>query len=115
MTTKPKAQAIRRDAVDSGSIGYLEVFHNHSWYAVCADGMNVNIAIVLCTQLGYDGAFAVADLGMKTPSSDVKQLRLGNLTCSGMEKTTSDCTHTSGWKTGPCNGRRVAALMCRGQ
>ena len=67
MTTKPKAQAIRRDAVDSGGIGYLEVFHNHSWHAVCADGMNVNIANVLCTQLGYDGAFAVGDLGMKTP------------------------------------------------
>ena len=114
MAAKPRRLKLRRDVVDGGSIGYLEMFHNHSWHSVCADGLNAKVANVICSQLGYDGAIAIGDVGIKTPTPDGKQLSLSNLTCSGLEMTTRDCTRKMNWVTGACKGQRVAALLCRG-
>ena len=114
-STKSRKYQVRRDVADSDSIGYLEVFHNHSWYSVCADRISVNIANVICTQMGFDGAIAFGDIGMKITVPYEEQLKLSNLTCSGVERTIGECNHTSHWETGPCYGRRIASLMCRGR
>jgi hypothetical protein len=74
--------------------GRPEIFREGGWTPVCSSGANAGAAGVLCKAMGFSGASESSKCigsgcGAKSPG-------LGELACSGTEKSVLACPHEAG-------------------
>ncbi|KAJ8300392.1 hypothetical protein KUTeg_021911 [Tegillarca granosa] len=84
---------------DSGlrGAGFVEVFYNNQWGAVCNDVWSINNARVICRELGYNTTFALAGTqrAIKTLTwpAVTKRLLVSEVTCTGSEANFKSCQY----------------------
>ena len=91
--------------------GRVEVFYNETWGTVRADDhSHINIAQVVCRQLGFAGAVSIHKDAYFGPGSGPVWLR--SVKCQGNETRISDCRH-GGWNThGPSHNDDLGVVCC---
>ena len=92
----------------SSSEGRVQVYSGEAWAAVCQDAWDLNDAIVVCRELGFEQAIDVDEFFGQVNGQEI--IRSG-LECVGNETTVSKCRH-SGLGDGLCQDRKVAGLRC---
>ena len=101
---------------DSGgstpSRGHVEVLHKGEWGHVCRFGWSIEMAIVVCKQLGFptaEGAFKV-----ENNARDTSSIFLHAYGCNGNEVAIHYCYHR-GWKKHKCQlSSGIAGVICTG-
>ena len=102
---------------DSGgstpSRGHVEVLHKGEWGHVCGNGWNIEMAIVVCKQLGFptaEGAITVDNVAI-----DKSSIFLHSYGCTGDEVAIHYCRHR-GWKKHKCSLSKhgIAGAICTG-
>ncbi|KAL5506472.1 hypothetical protein EMCRGX_G008114 [Ephydatia muelleri] len=94
----------------SVSQGRVEICYNHQWGTVCDSTWDINAAIVVCRQLGYNGtAYAIrgAKYGQGTGA-----VLLGGVVCSGSELTPFECSRSQGIGSTNCLHSSDAGVNC---
>ena len=89
--------------------GRVEVFYNGEWGTVCDDGWDLNNAVVVCRQLGFDLAITVRDDAYYGQGSG--QIWLDDVNCTGTELEIGDCSH-DGWGNHNCYNFEDVGVQC---
>ncbi|XP_077978778.1 scavenger receptor cysteine-rich domain-containing protein DMBT1-like [Glandiceps talaboti] len=108
--TETSGQAVRLTGgrTDVPFEGRVEIFHGGQWGTVCNTTFGLNEAIVVCKQLGYDGAYRPQSFGAGSGS-----IHLSYLDCCGSELSLSLCRHSSWNTTSTCDHSQDAGVICR--
>eukprot|EP00731_Ephydatia_muelleri_P004260 Em0002g436a len=100
--------------VGSGSTisqGRVEVCYNNTWGTVCDDSWDINEAIVVCNQIGYNGTSYVYTNGYFGLGTG--PIMLTGLGCTSSEASVISCPHTSSvLGTTGCNHSADAGVSC---
>ena len=106
--------SVRLFAGQDSSSGIVQVWHEESWQPLCGDEWNLNIANVVCKQLGFNGATASE---VNYNSSKVNARRFvwtDGLTCYGLYLVNlGECnalSQTWGFRT--CSREKPASVKC---
>ncbi|XP_072048762.1 uncharacterized protein [Amphiura filiformis] len=96
----------------SSSAGRLEIYHDGQWGTVCDDSfdLNNNGATVACRQLGFTSGTVVSS---GTYGSGSGQIWLDDVSCSGTERSLTECTHNT-WGDNNCGHHEDAGVICSG-
>ena len=89
--------------------GRVEVYHSGAWGTVCDDDWNLQDAMVVCHQLGYDtavGARIRAAFGRGSGS-----IWYDNVNCNGREANLTQCGH-NGLGVHNCYHWEDAGVIC---
>ena len=91
--------------------GRVEVFYNETWGTVESEyNTHINIAQVVCRQLGFAGALSIHKDAYFGPGSG--PVWLSSVRCQGNETRLSDCRH-GGWNIhGPSHSNDLG-VVCR--
>jgi len=106
-----KLRLIGSDTTGYISRGYLEVYHNGRWGAICSDGWNDEDSYVACGNLGYPD-FKREE--WRKPVFKYKAFPyywLSRMRCNGLESTLFECDHT-GWGPHKCSKKTPVYLEC---
>ncbi|KAF5912407.1 hypothetical protein HPG69_004077, partial [Diceros bicornis minor] len=97
--------------VDGSSLcsGRVEVKFQEQWGTVCDDGWDLNVAAVVCRQLGCPSAFFFPGI-VNSPATS-SPIWLDNISCSGNESALWDCGHRE-WGIHDCSHNEDATLTC---
>ena len=90
--------------------GRVEIFHNNIWGTICRNYWDINVATVLCRQLGFYGEASAARFG---PGSDDQPIWLTKVNCTGEENFITDCSHNP-WGINYCHHQGDAGVTCSG-
>jgi hypothetical protein len=93
----------------SNGTGRVEVFYNGQWGTICHDYWNINIAKVVCRQVGFPYV-ARALYGYQVPDGTGK-IWLDNVICTGNEQSLINCSH-NGWGNHNCGHYQDAGVEC---
>ncbi|XP_045191685.2 neurotrypsin-like [Mercenaria mercenaria] len=74
--------------------GALEVLHNKHWAPVCADNVDTEKAMVVCNMLNLTWV-GVRTFDSPADSKDTATIRMDDFTCTGSERSLSECPHYS--------------------
>ena len=86
------------------------MYHNGLWGTICKDGWNIPDATVVCRMLGYSGAWTAGCCTKYYPGGTVP-IWLSDLSCTGEEKSLTECGH-SGWAVNNCDHGKDVEVIC---
>ncbi|KAK3088064.1 hypothetical protein FSP39_014197 [Pinctada imbricata] len=95
-------------------IGFVEVYYNGQWGAVCDDFWGTNNAKVVCGQLCFDPN--VARAGAQVEVNYVREnvssnIFLDDVRCAGTETRLNQC-NASAWNVTDCNRNEIVSVSC---
>ncbi|XP_078663425.1 uncharacterized protein LOC144906732 [Branchiostoma floridae x Branchiostoma belcheri] len=89
--------------------GRVEVFHDGQWGTICDDDWDINDAIVVCRQLGYQHAAAAKRYAHFGQGSG--PIWMDNVGCHWYQDSVSLCGH-NGWGSHNCGHSEDAGVIC---
>ena len=92
--------------------GRVEVYQSGAWGTVCDDSWDINDAMVVCRQLGFDTAAAANGLAAYGPGTG--PIHYDNVACTGNETRLADCPH-NGVGIHNCVHFEDAGVVCGGK
>ena len=98
-----------------GSVPYqgrVEVYHNGVWGTVCDDGWDLQDAMVVCHQLGYDTAVGARRHAAFGKGSG--PIWYANVNCNGHEASLAQCAH-GGLGVHNCDHWEDVGVICAGE
>ncbi|PIK48343.1 putative deleted in malignant brain tumors 1 protein-like [Apostichopus japonicus] len=91
----------------SNSSGRVEVFLDEIWGTVCDDNWDILDALVVCCELGFDGALNAT--GEALFGEGIGIIRLDEVSCSGSETSLIDCNYQT---IHDCSHSEDAGVVC---
>ena len=91
----------------SNMSGRVEVMYSGRWGTVCNHNWNINAGNVVCRQLGYRRAEAVASFGAGSG-----QIFMDKVQCKGFEPSLSLCYFPGWYASNNCTHGQDAGVVC---
>ena len=89
--------------------GRVEVYYEREWGTVCDDSWDLDDAMVVCRQLGYNKAIQASRTAYDGKGSG--KIRMREVRCAGIENTLQECQF-SRLTDGYCSHEEDAGVRC---
>lgn len=89
--------------------GNVEILHDGKWGSICDDEWDRSEAMVVCRQLGFDGAIDATTNGRFGQAR--RRYWLDNVYCDGSEEELASCRF-NGWGAFDCANGEAAGVIC---
>ena len=90
-------------------MGRLEVYADGQWGTVCDDNFDMNVANVVCKQLGFETAVVFTPGGKLGPGTG--PIHLDDVHCTGKEESIFEC-ESSGLGNHNCLHNEDVGIIC---